>query len=49
MSVGLVTMPALSEQVSAGNLVSEVKNKGKQGEISSDDKRIEIRGGGRNV
>ncbi len=39
MAVGLVAMPALSEQVYAGNFVSESKNKGKQGERASDGKR----------
>ena len=39
VAVGLVAMPALSEQAYAGSSVSESKNKGQQGEKSSDGKR----------
>ena len=38
VAVGLVAMPALSEQAYAKNFVSESKNKGQQGEKSSDGK-----------
>jgi len=39
VAVGLAAMPALSEQAYAGNSVSALKNKGQQGEKSSDGKR----------
>lgn len=39
VAVGLVAMPALSEQAFAGNSVSALKNKGQQGDESSDGKR----------
>ena len=38
-AVGLIAMPALSEQAYASNSISESKNKGQQGEKSSDGKR----------
>ena len=39
VAVGLVAMPALSEQAYAGRSISESKNKGQKGEKSSDGKR----------
>ncbi|WP_458718822.1 hypothetical protein [Candidatus Nitrosocosmicus sp. R] len=39
VTVGLVAMPSISEQAYAGNSISESKNKGQQGEESSDGKR----------
>ena len=39
MAVGLVAMPALSEQAFAGNTNSESKNKGQQGDESSKGQR----------
>ncbi|HKO64515.1 MAG TPA: hypothetical protein VJU13_04885 [Candidatus Nitrosocosmicus sp.] len=39
IAVALVAMPALSEQVYAGSINSDLKNKGKQGEFKSDGKR----------
>ena len=46
LPVGLLAMPALSEQVYAGNLVFESKNKGQLGEIKSKGKS---KGGGINT
>ncbi|HKO64514.1 MAG TPA: hypothetical protein VJU13_04880 [Candidatus Nitrosocosmicus sp.] len=37
-AIGLVVVPSL-EQADAANIVSESKNKGKQGELKSDGKR----------
>ena len=38
-AIGLAVIPSLVEQVQAANLVSESKNKGQQGDKSSDSKR----------
>lgn len=39
VTAGLIAMPTLSEQAYAGSSASESKNKGQQGEESSDGKR----------
>ena len=39
IAVGLLSMPALSEQVYAGSINSDLKNKGQQGDLKSDGKR----------
>ena len=46
VAVGLVSTPTLSEQAYAGSSVSESKNKGQQGEKSSDGKRQDEGGSG---